>query len=395
MIKLLSKNLIYVYVLLWMLYFLQHMLMLKGIIAQSLFATVIAISFFAFLKVNVVYKAPVYLKWLNIMLLILTIYGLVLIISGETMHKEYVNSVSKNYFYLQTLFQSILPIYAFYYFALRSQLSSKTINNLFLFILICNILIFYQKHQMTSAHMNRDEITNNIGYFFVPLIMMLYVVTFKAIWKYLFMFISFIFIMMSIKRGAILVGAIAAVSFMSYQMRRVTKKQVIYIVGLSITALYAAYKYIINLYETSSYFRVRIDRTLEGDSSGRDHIFLNLWSYFIDRSTLMEFLFGHGAAGTVREFGRWAHNDWLEFAINQGLLGVMLYWVYWCVFVYEWWNYHGPREYQRALRDCIIVYFLVAIFSMSFNNMPLAASLCIGYCLAMNQRDKYMTDYAH
>lgn len=392
--KFLSNNLVYIYTLLWMLYYLQHMFMLRGIIAQSILATVIVISFYAFLKVTICFKEPVYLKWLSIMLLILTIYGVIPIIDGEVIHKNgYVNSVSDNYFYLQTIYQSILPIFAFYYFTLKKQMTSKTLNILFLFILLSCILIFYQKYNIASVRMNREEVTNNIGYYFVPLIPMLYIIKIRNLWKYIFLIISFFFIMMSVKRGAILVGTFAMISFVIFQLRKVQIKQVLYIVSLSAVALYTVYKYVMNLYDSSAYFRVRLERTLEGDSSGRDRIYMDFLNYFTDKSTLMEFLIGHGAAGTVKEFGGWAHNDWLEFAIDFGVLGIILYLVYWCLFVYEWWNYCGPIECKRTMRDCIIIYFLITLFSMSINNMPIAATLCIGYCLAKNGKNNNI-DYA-
>jgi hypothetical protein len=318
-------------------------------------------------------------------MIILTIYGIIPIIGGESFHKHgIVNNVSSNYYYLQRVYQSILPIYAFYYFTLKKQLSLKNLNILFAFLLICSILIYYQRYQFSSTKFNKEEVTNNIGYYFVPLILMLYIVQIKKIWKYLILVVLFAYIMMSIKRGAIFVGTIACISFMLYQLKRSTKKQIAYILSLSIIGIYAASMFVINLYDTSNYFRIRLNRTLRGDSSGRDYMFQNYFSYFTEKSTPIEFLLGYGASGTVKTFGQWAHNDWLEFAIDHGILGIILYLVYWCIFVYEWKNYRGPKEYKRALRDCIIVYFLVGMFSMSFNGMPIAAGLCIGFCLASN-----------
>lgn len=394
--RILSKYIGYIYTILWMLYYLQEDLRISGLIAQLILVILMLMSFYIFLQLNVCFKMSSYLKWLSIMLLILSIYGVIPIIGGESFHKHgYVSNVTFNYFYLQKLYISILPIYAFYYFTIKKMITSKNLIYIFGIILICCIFMFYQNNQINSAQHSKDEITNNIGYYFVPLIPMLYIIKMKEVWKFFILAVIFFYVMISMKRGAILVGSIAFISFVIYQLKKVTKKQVAYILGLSSIVLYAAYKFIMNLYETSPYFRIRLDRTLQGDSSGRDHIYQNYLYYFIDKSTLMEFLFGHGAAGTVSTFGQWAHNDWLEFAIDQGVFGVMLYLVYWILFIYEWYYYQGERRERCALRDCLILYFLVALFSMSINNMAIAGSLCIGYCLAMNRRNKYNIGYAH
>ena len=388
--KVLSKNYLYIYIVLWMIYSLQDMLMIKGIIAQLIFVFLMVFSFYSFCQINLYYKIGPYIKWLNFLLLVITIYGLIPIIGNDSYHKNgYASSVVYGYVYLQKIYLSVLPVYTFIYYFKKNRISSISINFVFFFLLICTILMYYQNFFHATARLDREEITNNVGYKFVPLILMLYIVKIRMFWKYVLLVTIFSYIMMSMKRGAILVGSIAMLSFLVYHLRRASTKQIAYFIGLSTIAIYMVYRLIMNLYTNSRHFNVRLERTLEGNSSHRDEIYRHYLDYFLGMSTPMEFFFGHGAAGTVSLFGQWAHNDWLEFAINQGLLGVMLYCVYWCVFIYEWWNYHGPREYQRALRDCIIVYFLVAIFSMSFNNMPLAASLCIGYCLAMNQRDNY------
>lgn len=361
------------------------MLMLKGIIAQLILVVLMAISIIIFINVNLQYKTGPYLKWVSFMLLIVTIYGVLPIIGGASLHTGlFISNKVATYFYLQRIYMSVLPIFVFYYFTLRRQISSKNLTYIMLFLFFCCILMYNQNFIYRSEMINKEEITNNIGYQFVPLIMLLYIVKMKETWKFLLSAVIFIFIIMSMKRGAILVGTIAFLSYISFHWKRITTRQLLYVSILSIAIIYTLYRFIINLYANSPYFQIRLNNTLEGDSSGRGRIYQHYFEYFWGRSNPTEFLFGHGAAGTIEMFNRWAHNDWLEFAIDLGMLGVLLYLVYWCVFIWEWKTFLGERFEKRALRDCIIVYSLVAMFSMSFNGMPLAASLCIGYCLAMN-----------
>ena len=386
--KYLSKYLFAIYIALWVLYQLQNILMLKGMAAQLLLGLFIAMSVCLFFLVNMYYRTSPYIKWLNIILLVLTVYGLVPIVGNYTFNKGEVGYMVSNYYYLQMLYKSVLPIYGFYYFTMKSQITPQNINYIFFCLLAYGILRYYQSYFLSSELFDKAEVTNNSGYQFVPLILMLYIVRIRDMWKYLFLIVIMGYIMMAVKRGAILAGSVATVSYIAYRLRKVSRQQVIYVVCLSIASLYLVYQYVMNLYATSTYFQGRLRKTLAGDSSGRDRIYQRYLDYFTDRSTGWEFFFGHGAAGTVDVFGQWAHNDWLEFAINQGMFGVLLYVVYWATFVWEWKNYQGQPYYKRTLRDCIIVYFLIAMFSMSFNGMPLAATLCIGYCMAKNPRNR-------
>lgn len=357
--------------------------MLRGLISQLIFIILMAISFYAFLMVNLYYKIGPYLKWLNVMLLVLTIYGIILIIGGETLHKSsYASNVINNYSYLQEIYKSVLPIFGFYYFTLRRQISSNNMNMLFFVFLICSILVFYQNFIVKTDISGKDEITNNKGYAFVPLIMMLYLVKMKNMWKYLLLAIIFGYIMMAMKRGAILAGSVMLLLYLAHHLRVKSIVRLFSILSMSVAAIFMIYSWIMNLYVNSDYFQQRLSRTLSGDSSGRLDIYMNYYNYYVNMTSGLEFVFGHGGNGTISLFHQYAHNDWLEFAINQGLMGVVLYFVYWLLFGWEWKHYRGSKECKQVLGGLMVAYFLISLYSMSFNNMPVAATFCIGFCLA-------------
>lgn len=373
----------YIYIILWSLYSLQQLLMLRGIISQSIFIVLMAISFYSFFMVNLCYKTGPYLKWLNVMLLVLTIYGILVIIGGETFHRSaYSSNVINNYIYLQEIYKSVLPIFGFYYFAMRRQINSKNLNLIFFVFLICSILLFYQNYIVKTEFSGKEEITNNKGYAFVPLIIMLYFVKMKDIWKYLLLAVILGYIMMAMKRGAILAGVVMLLLFLAHHLKVKSVTRLFSILIMSVVTIYLIFRVVVGLYANSDYFQQRLSRTMSGDSSGRFDIYMNYFNYFIDRTSSLEFFFGHGGNGTISLFHQYAHNDWLEFAINQGIMGVILYFVYWLLFGWEWKRYTGPKECKQALGGLIITYFLISLFSMSFNNMPAAATFCIGYCLA-------------
>lgn len=369
-----------------MVYYLQEMLRISGILAQSILVVLMIMSIYAFFKVNTYYRTGLYLKCLNVMLLVITVYGLILFFSGFALYPDEFNmNTTLKFGYIQRYYISVFPIYAFYLYSLKGDISEKNMKYIFMAFLLFSIIMYYQNFMHVSTEIEKEEITNNMGYTFVPLIPMLALFKMNDIWKYITLIIIFVFITMAMKRGAVLVGAVAALLYMMHNLKTNSTKQVFYIMLLSFVAICFIYLYVTNLYETSSYFRTRIENTLEGDSSNRGWLYSHYFDYFIHLTSSTEFLFGCGANATYLRLGRFAHNDWLEFAINQGVLGVLLYLTYWITFVWEWKNCsQNAKVYKQVLGDLIVIYFLKSCFSMSFDGMATATTLCIGFCLANN-----------
>ena len=385
--NLLTKNACYIYIGLWMMYYLQQMLMINGIIAQSVFVVSIIISFYAFFQVNRYYKTGPFIKYLNIMLLILSIYGIIPIIGGwsltGTSPMGWFNLV-----YLQRIYGSLLPIYVFYYYSLTRRINSDNLKYIYIVFIVFSILAFYQRYYFLSDLLDEKEVINNIGFYFVPLIPMLLLLKVKDYWKYLFILINFAFILMSVKRGAILGGGVMIILFIIYQFKTSSWKRLAYMLCLSVIILLAVSYYAVSFYESSDILQLRVQQTLNGDSSGRDWMYSRYFSYFMDKTTALEFFIGNGANATWVLLGNYAHNDWLEFAINQGVLGIIMNVIFWTVLVWEWKHFVGLQKCRQAFGAMIVAYFLMSLHSMSIDMLPAAATLCIGYCLAMNEKAK-------
>lgn len=379
----------YIYIALWILYYLQELLKIVGVIAQSILVILIVMSIYAFIKVNMLFRVGPYLKWLNIMLFVITIYGLIQFFNGFALYPDEFNiKTGLQFSYIQRIYSSVLPIFAFYYFTRKGDISEKNMNAIFFVLFSFSILMYYENFLLVSKKTGQDEITNNMGYRFVPLIPMLTLVKMKDIWRCLILVLIIGFIITAMKRGAILVGAISLLLYIFHHLKVRSTKRFIYIFVLSIVMLGFISLYLMNLYETSEYFNTRLQKTLEGDTSSREWIYSHYLEYFLYKTTNFQFLFGCGADATFFKLGEFAHNDWLEFAVDQGAIGVVFYMVYWIVFVKEWREYQGSLKYKQVLGDTIILYFIVSWFSMSFDGMPVAATLCIGCCLAQNEKAK-------
>ena len=377
-----SKYSFIVYIVLWMIYNLQIMLMIRGIITQVVFVLLMVMSFYFFFKVNMYYRTGYYIKWLNMMLVVLSIYGIIPIIGGWTYTGSTDHGSWVSYIFLQNIFISILPIYSFYYFSLTKKILTDNLNYIFIAFLLFSILMYYQNFYSVSLESGKEEITNNAGYFFVPLIPMLQLLKMKDFWKYFFLTIIFGYMLMAMKRGAILAGGVMILLFMIHHFRTASWKKLLYVVSLTGIVLWGVYYFAFNLYVGSDYFQERVKQTMSGDPSGRDAMYSYYFSYFMEKTSALEWFIGNGANATWVLFGNYAHNDWLEFAIDLGVLGLMIYLVYWLVFLWEWKTFTGDLSCKQTLGDLMIAYFLIGLYSMSFNDMPTSASLCIGFCLA-------------
>ena len=192
------------------------------------------------------------------------------------------------------------------------------------------------------------------------------------------------FLISGFKRGAILLGVVCLLTFLwQFMQSKELYKKVITVVLGGILLLFLI-QYVEKLMINSDLFSRRIMLTMEGNSSGRDGIFSEYWSFFLNQNNMLTLLFGNGAFGTLKHLGLMAHNDWLEFLIDMGLFGTMVYLVYWICNI---------RMCVKSARICshevyvgillfVIIYLGKSIFSMSIMSMSFYATSVFGYFVA-------------
>jgi hypothetical protein len=98
--------------------------------------------------------------------------------------------------------------------------------------------------------------------------------------------------------------------------------------------------------------------------------------------------FGSGANATLSISSLYAHNDWLEIAINQGVFGLIIYFFYWIMFFRECSSKSYTPYARLAMQLLFIIYFMKTFFSMSYNDMTVGATLVLGYCLAQEKKNE-------
>ena len=365
-----------------------------GTVVKIAQVVLIAWSLYYAFYANIKYKLPVYFKALNVLLIMFTIYGFLLIISGETLMvtqrqwREVANTG-----YLKSIYKSLLPIYAFYVFARRELLTEKTMKFWFFIFLVLTVRLFNRAEaamlqKALEAGSSAEEFTNNVAYTFVGLLPALVLFYKKPIIQYLCLVFCAYFIIVGMKRGAILTGGICLIWFITTNVKKVPRNRRWIVILVSVVVVAVGFYFFRYMMETSSYFQYRIEQTREGNSSGRDGLYATFFQHFINEPNPFRFLFGNGAYSTLKFSDNLAHNDWLEIAIGQGLLGIVIYLVYWICFYVNWRRSKNHPQAFMAIGMLLIIYFLSTLFSMSYNSVSRCSAMVLGYYLAMyNEND--------
>ena len=385
-----------VYIFLWLIYNLQSLILggKGGAFSTLIIIFLLGISAYHFAYALFHYKMPDYMKGLVVLVFMFTLYGIILIMSGKTIMFMRTRAVVKNYNYIKSIYISLLPIFSFYVFTRKGKLTKDVIQKWTLLFFITAILQFFQNQRefLMMAGEDTEEFTNNFGYIFLSIIPLFAFWEHKRIVQYIGLGLSMAFIILGMKRGAIVIGALSIMWFMFQSMKNASRKQKIWVFILSVVLIVVGFYLVSDMLQNSEYFNQRLEDTIEGNSSGRDRLYGVFWRHFTQESNPLLFLFGNGANATLTISSNYAHNDWLEIAINQGLLGLVIYVVYWIKFYKTWKKSKFDSQIYLALGLILFIYFMRTIFSMSYTAMPIYATLCLGYCMGMISENENMVD---
>ena len=356
---------------------------------------VILISLYYTVDVNLKYKMPLYYKGLNILVLMFFVYGFLFMLQGNIYyHRIEVSRTS----YLLNISRSLLPIYAFYAFTKQGLLTEKSMKFWFVVFLLSAIVNYYHQQTVTLAKFDElgidvEGVTNNAGYVFLGLIPAIVVFRKKPIIQYVLLAICGYFILNAAKRGAILTFAICFVVFLVNNYKTAPSKRTKRLMvfgGLLIIG--AGIWYVNYIIENNAYFNSRIIETQEGDSSGRDALFASYYEHFINETNQFIIMFGNGANGWLKFAQNYAHNDWLAIAIDQGLLGLMVYLIYWICFYVSWRRMRFRPDAYLSVGLILMIYFLIAFFSMSYLGVSRCAAMALGFYMAIGYNSQQLLD---
>lgn len=330
---------------------------------------------------------PVYFTGLNMLFFMFIIYGILLLFSNHHYIIIFSWSEVPNSTFLKNIFLSLPNVYVFYYFSRKGYLTEKALRK-WVIVFLASSVFRYIDNQMALLNMMQlkgvqtKEMTNNMGYLFVALMPTIAVFKDKVRIQYGILILCMAFIMMAMKRGAIIVGTIMLIYILYFNYKynkNVSKRKVIVFSLFIIVAAYFITEYML---ESSDYFMSRIEQTKEGNSSGRNALYERYWNHFKNETDIFKYLLGNGANATLGIGVNYAHNDWLEIAIDEGVLGLVIYCIYWFCF----WRTIASIKYnitaKLVLTLTFISFLIMTVFSMSYTEYSIYSCSVFGYYLA-------------
>lgn len=356
-----------------------------NIISQGSFVLFFALSIYYFFVAHSEFGSSKTIKAVDVLLGLFVIYGALFYVTGVDSSWKLAGSPRA---FLESILESLLPIYTFYYLARKGLLS----NRWFWFwavLFFTTAYIHYQQSLLSAlarAVDNREEVTNNAGYTFLALIPLMALFKEKPIIQYVGLGIISFFVLSGMKRGAILICGICLLVFIRESMKSTQSSRKTFLVLLLSGALiYGVYHFVENLLLNSSYFSARLLSILEGNSSGRDTIWSEFISFYFNQSNPLRMIFGNGAQGNLHYLGISAHNDWLDILVEMGIIGFIVYFLFWRTLyrTYKDARISCSREITIAMLMFLIIYIMKSLFSQSITVMSIYATSVFGYCIGV------------
>lgn len=390
------------YTLLWILYNHQIDFHIEGI---GKFCAILLILYglYSTFKVIKEYYLNAFLKTALFFTILLVVYGVWYILLGDdiviSMPSENASLSSSKSDYLKIILLSMCMPFVYYRFAHKGIITPKLILIFGWVFLAVSIFSFFTSYFLSpsGAFAVSDLMTNNLGYRFASLAIFAF---FMPRNKLLYLLISLIFTFICLKRGAILIGAMAFVGYLFVMNIHTKGLRKVIALFISTLLIIGATYYIIDFYSKSSYFQQRFEQTLDGDSSGRDEIASKLWYHYNTESDVLNMWFGNGPESTFAIAGNFAHNDWLEVLINQGIIGVIIFASFVLAWIIDWYRSkrYLPIYYSWGFGLYLFAFILTSLFSMAYTGFTPMSCICIGLCLAIydhNRQQSLINSHRH
>lgn len=387
MIKNFLKNPCNLYLGLWSIYLLQGTLYDKGsVISRSILVIIMLYTIVE--TITFLRKCPYnrYIKCLNSIVLLYAIYCFWFYITTGGSVKTRIGEEATILDVIKEPCCSMLPIYVFCLYTIRKYLTLDLLKIWAPIFITIAILGFFadkrlQLEMLAEIGSSREEVTSNAGYKLVYLLPISLVYYKKPIIMYVCTIICMIFVVLTMKRGAILIGGASLCILILHFLKYGSKKLKILVIAVLLLLVIGGTYFWNYLMSSSDYFYFRVMETLDGEDSGRSGLWSSFWNTYLNSDSIINNIFGWGRLGTVMVGDNFAHNDWIEFLIDFGILGVCLFLNYWIGF----YKTIKKTKLHELSRFCLQIIFLILImktmFSMSILTMEIYITIMLGFCI--------------
>lgn len=377
-------NICNIYILIWCLYFFHWYATGVIPVLESLSNVFLGVNLFiSIVATFLVFKERTnrLFNIMGVLVVLFVVYGLISLLSSETIRLggERLNKGT----YMIGPLRTFLPIYTFFLFAKLGYLNEKVIRLWFIPFLMISIYCYSTADIVRYGEVLDDLFTNNTGYLFASLFPFVCFFREKPIIQYAIIAVLFFFSLMALKRGAFLIVIICFLFFIYSQTKSVRLGSKVASLILVALVLYGVWFISSERISRSERFHSRIEQTLEGNDSNRGNLHSIQLEYFLNHGDISTVLFGFGADGTLNIASDYAHNDWIEMLVDQGFLGVSIFFYFWVVFFSTWRkSVKNPLAYN-IIGMIFISGLIRTVFSMWCSNSNIFVSLPLGYCLAL------------
>lgn len=351
-------------------------------ISNILLLLILSISAFSAIYAHINYTLPKLFKVIDLLIIIFSFYGILNIASGEVHIIKFSDIPIDNATYLVSVLRSFLPFYTFYVFAKKGYLAKRELSLWAIIFLLVSIAIYYRSLTVFRAQWGTSEVTNNTGYLFVMLIPFFFCLRGRTLIRYSYLIICLLVIILCYKRGAIFIGLLAAIYCILRDTKSASRKQRTLTLFFALILCVTVIVFIGNLYNTNDLFRHRMEMTAEGNTSGRNAIINRCKEYYLNEASFFQMMFGSGADATLKIGSNYAHNDWWELLINQGIIGLFIYILFWYSLFSNWLKKKHDIFIFNMMGACVLVLFAKTFFSMNYSAIQFPVSLCLGFSLA-------------
>ena len=235
---------------------------------------------------------------------------------------EFSNSLNSKWGMMNWTLKVMLTFFPAYYYGKKGVISQRYLRFASIGFVVVGLISYYLNINLIilSLVYSEEGMTNNVGYLFVAILPLLFINIKKNI---ILIILSYIFILISLKRGAI-ICAIVTIPFFIYLARKefhLNRK----VIGLGILLVSILLINVVkNVSQSNTYIEKRIEMTMEGNSSGRDTYAFIVFDT-LEKYDFMEIVLGKGINYSMVILDNFAHNDWLEIMLSMGLVGCFFY----------------------------------------------------------------------
>lgn len=238
------------------------------------------------------------------------------------------------WFHFLTIPYGVMVLLAFFHVGGKADLKQYSWILWFCFVIIS--ILFFRGMQSFRSDAIRSGSTSDV-YYIVGLLPIILINTVKK-YKIVPFLIAFACILMSNKRGAFFI--LGAMMVIYYIMPSDPNKKANNMVGrFVLVSIVLAVAYLFMIWMTSIYdFNMlsRVEQIEEDGGSGRWDRWVYLVSKLFGSNSIIRLIFGYGS-GAVMDLtgGGHAHNDFVEFLFDYGIVALILYIVFYVAMIKE------------------------------------------------------------